>query len=56
MIFTCTKRIHFQMMMFDIVGGFFMIEFNKLVNEFPDVPLYKMGFPPNWKSFKIFSQ
>ena len=34
----------------------FMIDFNKLVNEFPDVPLYKMGFPPNWKSFKIISE
>jgi abortive infection bacteriophage resistance protein len=31
-----------------------MDDFNNLIIKFPDVPLYKMGFPPNWKGFKIF--
>jgi len=31
-------------------------DFNELLNRYPAVPINKMGFPVNWKDYKIFSQ
>jgi len=31
-----------------------IIDFADLLEQFPEVPIFKMGFPPNWKKYPIF--
>lgn len=32
----------------------FLDDFSDLLKRFPSVPIYKMGFPSNWRNYKIF--
>lgn len=35
-------------------GNKLIADFSELVSRFPDVPLYRMGFPDNWQDYAIF--
>jgi len=35
-------------------GNTFIVDFTTLVDNYPRIPLNRMGFPENWQDFKIF--